>query len=153
MNSTQNDKLMQIKPETLVVGVDVGKNKHYARAFDYRGIELTKLIKFSNTRKGVEIIRDNRFKLWEEKMEKRVALIGIVIEQYESAEKMNHILHEYGEYVIGRMGIPYREKNMNIISVAVDAPMDIISTLSGKLGMLPGVSSKTIYAKSKKESS
>lgn len=86
----------------------------------------------------------------EEKMDKRVALIGIVIEQYESAEKMNHILHEYGEYVIGRMGIPYREKNMNIISVAVDAPMDIISTLSGKLGMLPGVSSKTIYAKSKK---
>lgn len=88
----------------------------------------------------------------EEKMEKRVALIGIVVEQYESAEKLNRILHEYGEYVIGRMGIPYREKNMNIISVAVDAPMDVISTLSGKLGMLPGVSSKTIYAKSKKES-
>jgi len=87
----------------------------------------------------------------EEKMDKRVALIGIVVEQYESAEKLNHILHEYGEYVIGRMGIPYREKNMNIISVAVDAPMDVISTLSGKLGMLPGVSSKTIYAKSKKE--
>lgn len=54
MNNTQNDKLMQIKPETLVVGVDVGKNTHYARAFDYRGIELTKLIKFSNTRKGFE---------------------------------------------------------------------------------------------------
>ena len=88
----------------------------------------------------------------EEKMEKRVALIGIVVEQYESAEKLNRILHEYGEYVIGRMGSPYREKNMNIISVAVDAPMDVISTLSGKLGMLPGVSSKTIYAKSKKES-
>jgi len=88
----------------------------------------------------------------EEEMEKRVALIGIVVEQYESAEKLNRILHEYGEYVIGRMGIPYREKNMNIISVAVDAPMDVISTLSGKLGMLPGVSSKTIYAKSKKES-
>lgn len=88
----------------------------------------------------------------EEKMEKRVALIGIVVEQYESAEKLNRILHEYGEYVIGRMGIPYREKNMNIISVAVDAPMNVISTLSGKLGMLPGVSSKTIYAKSKKES-
>lgn len=54
MNSTQNDKLMQIKPETLVVGVDVGKNVHYARAFDYRGIELAKLIKFSNNRKGFE---------------------------------------------------------------------------------------------------
>ncbi len=85
-------------------------------------------------------------------METRVALIGIVIENYDSAEKLNRILHEYGEFVIGRMGIPYREKNMNIISLAVDAPMDIISTISGKLGMLPGVSTKTIYAKSKKES-
>jgi len=85
-------------------------------------------------------------------METRVALIGIVLENYDSAEKMNRILHEYGDYVIGRMGIPYREKNMNIISLAVDAPMDIISSISGKLGMLPGVSSKTIYAKSKKES-
>ena len=84
-------------------------------------------------------------------METRVALIGIVIENYDSAEKLNRILHEYGEFVIGRMGIPYREKNMNIISLAVDAPMDIISSISGKLGMLPGVSTKTIYAKSKKE--
>lgn len=84
-------------------------------------------------------------------METRVALIGIVVEKYESAEKLNHILHEYGSYIIGRMGIPYKEKSMNIISVAVDAPMDVISTLSGKLGMLQGVSSKTIYAKSKKE--
>lgn len=84
-------------------------------------------------------------------METRVALIGIVVEKYESAEKLNHILHEYGSYIIGRMGIPYKEKSMNIISVAVDAPMDVISTLSGKLGMIQGVSSKTIYAKSKKE--
>lgn len=83
-------------------------------------------------------------------MEERVALIGIVVEKYESAERLNQILHEYGEYIIGRMGIPYKEKSMNIISVAVDAPMDVISTLSGKLGMLDGVSSKTIYAKSKK---
>lgn len=84
-------------------------------------------------------------------MEERVALIGIVVERYESAERLNQILHEYGKYIIGRMGIPYKEKSMNIISVAVDAPMDIISTLSGKLGMLDGVSTKTIYAKSKKE--
>lgn len=84
-------------------------------------------------------------------MEERVALIGIVVEKYDSAERMNQILHEYGEYIIGRMGIPYKEKSMNIISVAVDAPMDIISTLSGKLGMLNGVSTKTIYAKSKRE--
>ena len=84
-------------------------------------------------------------------MEERVALIGIVVEEYESAERLNQILHEYGKYIIGRMGIPYKEKSMNIISVAVDAPMDIISTLSGKLGMLDGVSTKTIYAKSKRE--
>ncbi|MBP9920979.1 TM1266 family iron-only hydrogenase system putative regulator [Proteiniclasticum ruminis] len=84
-------------------------------------------------------------------MEERVALIGIVVEKYESAERLNQILHEYGKYIIGRMGIPYKEKSMNIISVAVDAPMDIISTLSGKLGMLDGVSTKTIYAKSKRE--
>ena len=84
-------------------------------------------------------------------MEERVALIGIVVEKYESAERLNQILHVYGKYIIGRMGIPYKEKSMNIISVAVDAPMDIISTLSGKLGMLDGVSTKTIYAKSKRE--
>lgn len=84
-------------------------------------------------------------------MEERVALIGIVVEKYESAERLNQILHEYGKYIVGRMGIPYKEKSMNIISVAVDAPMDIISTLSGKLGMLDGVSTKTIYAKSKRE--
>lgn len=84
-------------------------------------------------------------------MEERVALIGIVVERYESAERLNQILHEYGKYIIGRMGIPYKEKSMNIISVAVDAPMDVISTLSGRLGMLDGVSTKTIYAKSKRE--
>jgi len=80
-------------------------------------------------------------------MENRVALIGIVVENYDSAERLNSILHTYGQYVIGRMGIPYKEKGMNIISVALDAPMDVISTISGKLGMLPGVSTKTIYAK------
>ncbi|MBM7563015.1 TM1266 family iron-only hydrogenase system putative regulator [Fusibacter tunisiensis] len=80
-------------------------------------------------------------------METRVALIGIVVEQYESAEKLNQILHDYGQYVISRMGVPYRDKKIHIISVAVDAPMDIISTISGKLGMLQGVSTKTVYAK------
>lgn len=84
-------------------------------------------------------------------METRVALIGIVVENYDSAEKLNHILHEYGAYIIGRMGIPYREKGISIISVAMDAPMDIISTLSGKIGMIPGISIKTTYAKSQKE--
>lgn len=80
-------------------------------------------------------------------METRVALIGIVVEKLESVEALNHILHQYGGYVIGRMGLPYQKRNVSIISVAVDAPGDVISALSGKLGMLPGVSTKTIYSK------
>lgn len=78
-------------------------------------------------------------------METRVALIGIVVKNFDSANEINNILHNYGEYVIGRMGIPYKEKGINIISVAIDAPNDIISALSGKLGQLKGVSTKTIY--------
>ena len=80
-------------------------------------------------------------------MEKRVALIGIVVEDIESVEALNHILHEYGDYIIGRMGIPYRCRGISIISIAVDAPMNVISTISGKLGMLKGLSIKTIYSK------
>ena len=80
-------------------------------------------------------------------MEKRVALIGIVVEDMESVEAHNHILHEYGDYIIGRMGIPYRCRGISIISIAVDAPMNVISTISGKLGMLKGLSVKTIYSK------
>lgn len=78
-------------------------------------------------------------------METRVALIGIVVKNFNSANEINAILHDYGDYIIGRMGIPYREKSINIISVAIDAPNDIINTLSGKLGQLDGVSTKTIY--------
>ena len=77
----------------------------------------------------------------------RVAMIGSIVEDYASADALNEILHQYGKYIIGRMGIPYRAKNINIISVAVDAPSDVISALSGKLGMLPGVSSKAVYSK------
>ena len=80
-------------------------------------------------------------------MEKRVALSGIVVEDMNNVESLNHILHEYGDYIIGRMGIPYRSRGISIISVAVDAPMNIISTISGKLGMLKGLSVKTIYSK------
>ena len=76
----------------------------------------------------------------------RVALIGIVVENYESAEKLNGLLHQYGEYVIGRMGVPYRARKISIISVAIDAPETVISALAGKLGMLPGVSVKIVYA-------
>lgn len=80
-------------------------------------------------------------------METRVALIGIIIENRDSVSKMNDILHEYGEFVIGRMGLPYDKKNISIISVAVDAPEDLINKISGKIGMLDGISTKTIYSK------
>lgn len=80
-------------------------------------------------------------------MDTRIALIGIVVNHSESVEELNHLLSEYGQYIIGRMGLPYREKGISIISVAMDAPNSIISALSGKLGMLPGISTKTIYAK------
>lgn len=78
-------------------------------------------------------------------METRIALIGILVEQTESVEQLNRLLHEYGSYIIGRMGIPYREREINFISVAMDAPQDIISALSGKIGRLPGISAKTVY--------
>ncbi len=79
-------------------------------------------------------------------METRVAVMGIIVENAESVEKLNGLLHEYGEYIIGRMGIPYREKKVNIISIAIDAPQNMISTLSGKIGNLTGVSVKIAYS-------
>ncbi len=79
-------------------------------------------------------------------METRVAIIGIIVQEENSVEELNTLLHEYGKYIIGRMGIPYREKGINIISIAVDAPNDIINALSGKVGKLPGVSTKTAYS-------
>ena len=79
-------------------------------------------------------------------VETRVAVISIIIENPESVQVMNDILHGYGEFIIGRMGIPYREKGINIISIAIDAPQDIISALSGKIGKLDGVSSKAAYS-------
>ena len=82
-------------------------------------------------------------------METRVALIGIVVENIASVQKLNELLHQYNSYIIGRMGLPYPKRCISIISVAIDAPSDIISALSGKLGMLPGITSKTIYSKVK----
>ena len=79
-------------------------------------------------------------------MEKRVAVMGIIVESMDTVEKLNSILHEYSKYIIGRMGIPYREKNISIISIAIDAPQDEISALSGKIGKLPGISVKTAYS-------
>ena len=79
--------------------------------------------------------------------ESRVALIGIIVSSRESVEQLNHLLSEYGMYIIGRMGLPYKERNISIISVAIDAPNDVINSLTGKLGMLQGISTKTIYPK------
>lgn len=79
-------------------------------------------------------------------MNTRIALIGIIVENMDSIEQLNHLLHEYSNYIIGRMGIPYREKGVNIISVAIDAPQDAINALSGKIGRLDGITAKTVYS-------
>lgn len=79
-------------------------------------------------------------------METRVAVVGIIVEKPESVEKLNALLHEYGSYIIGRMGVPYRSRGISIISVAVDAPSNVISSLAGKIGNLEGVSAKTAYS-------
>lgn len=80
-------------------------------------------------------------------METRIALIGIIVENMEVVESVNQILHEYGQYIVGRMGIPYKERRISIISVVIDADNNVISSLSGKLGMLKGISVKTVYSK------
>ena len=80
-------------------------------------------------------------------MDTRVAVISIIIEDPSSVQAMNDILHQYSEYIIGRMGIPYRSRGINIISIAIDAPQDVINALSGKIGRLSGVSSKAAYSK------
>lgn len=87
------------------------------------------------------------FFIWRNFMETRIALIGIIVEDTNAAEKLNEILHEYGGYIIGRMGVPYAKRNVSVISVAVDAPQSVISALSGKIGMVDGVSAKTVYSK------
>ena len=79
-------------------------------------------------------------------METRVAVMSIIVENPDSTETLNSLLHDYGQYIIGRMGIPYREKKINIISIAIDAPQDIIAALSGKVGKLQGISVKTAYS-------
>ena len=79
-------------------------------------------------------------------METRIAVIAIIVEKSESTRELNDVLHEYCEHIIGRMGIPYRSRGVNIISVAVDAPNDIINALSGKIGRIQGVTTKTAYS-------
>ena len=80
-------------------------------------------------------------------METRIGAISILVEDSESAEALNAVLHEYASFILGRMGIPYREKGINIICVAVDAPTDVINAMTGKIGRLPGVSAKAIYSR------
>ena len=82
-------------------------------------------------------------------MENRIALIGIIVEDLSVTDKINGLLHEYGNFIIGRMGLPHRERDISIISVVLDAPNDVISTLSGKLGMIKGISIRTVYSKTK----
>ena len=79
-------------------------------------------------------------------MDTRVAVISIIVEQDDAIEELNTLLHEARQYIIGRMGIPYRAKGISIISIAIDAPQDVISALSGKIGRLKGVSAKTAYS-------
>ena len=79
-------------------------------------------------------------------METRVAVMSIIVENHNSVERINALLHEYGEYIIGRMGLPYRKRGISIISVALDAPQNTLSSLSGKIGGLDGVSVKTAYS-------
>ena len=79
-------------------------------------------------------------------MDTRLAVIGIIVEDLEVTDRINHILHDYSAYIVGRMGIPYRQRGISVISVIVDAPADAISALTGKLGMLEGVSAKALYS-------
>lgn len=82
-------------------------------------------------------------------MENRVALIAVIVEKADSTEALNTVLHEYSSCIIGRMGIPYREREIGLISVAVDAPSETVNALCGRLGKLPGVTAKAVYAKLK----
>lgn len=80
-------------------------------------------------------------------MDKKIAVVAIIVNDIDVVSKINEILHTFGEYIIGRMGIPYREKNLNVISVVMDATQEVINSLSGKLGMIKGVSSKVLTTK------
>ena len=80
-------------------------------------------------------------------METRIALVGIIIEDVNAAAAVNAVLHDYADAIVGRMGIPYRQRNMSIISVVIDAPQKDISAMTGKLGMIGGVNVKTVYSK------
>ena len=79
-------------------------------------------------------------------METRIAVMGIIVEDTDSVESLNSVLHDYGAYIIGRMGIPYRDRSLSIVSIAIDAPQDVFATLAGKIGNISGISVKTAYS-------
>lgn len=80
-------------------------------------------------------------------MDRRIAILGIIVENTDSVERVNELLHEYRKFIVGRMGMPYRERGISVISVVMDADTNTVSALSGKLGMTPGVSAKAVYSK------
>lgn len=80
-------------------------------------------------------------------MDRRIAILGIIVENTDSVDRVNELLHEYREFIVGRMGMPYRERGISVISVVMDADTNTVSALSGKLGMTPGVSAKAVYSK------
>lgn len=80
-------------------------------------------------------------------MDRRIAILGIIVENTDSVERVNELLHEYREFIVGRMGMPYRERGISVISVVMDADTNTVSALPGKLGMTPGVSAKAVYSK------
>lgn len=82
---------------------------------------------------------------------KRLALIGIIVEDLDQSERIHELLHEYGKWIVGRMGVPYRERQVSILSIIIDGPGDVINSLSGKLGKIPGVSVKTMFTKADEE--
>lgn len=82
-----------------------------------------------------------------DKMDKRVAILGIIVENADMVSKVNELLHEYRDYIIGRMGMPYKERNIAVISIVMDAGNDVINALSGKIGKIDGVSAKAVYSK------
>jgi putative iron-only hydrogenase system regulator len=80
-------------------------------------------------------------------METRVAVLSIIVENEDAVSELNELLHRFGKYIIGRMGLPYRQKNVNIICIAMDAPLDVINSMTGKIGRLSGVTAKAVYSK------
>ena len=80
-------------------------------------------------------------------MENRIAVMAIIVEDVDSVEKLNAVLHDYGSYIVGRMGIPYRDRGVNVVSIVIDAPQDVTAALSGKIGNISGISVKTAYSK------